>query len=59
MPRWKEGWTEEEVEKLRSLAATMPLTLIAKELDRTFGAVLAKATDENIKIIVHARSGRA
>ncbi|MEY9385023.1 hypothetical protein [Bradyrhizobium liaoningense] len=47
------------MEKLRSLAATMPLTLIAKELDRTFGAVLAKATDENIKIIVHARSGRA
>ncbi|MCS3897383.1 hypothetical protein M2171_006516 [Bradyrhizobium japonicum USDA 38] len=59
MPRWKEEWTEQEVEKLRSLAATMPLTLIAKELNRTVGTVLAKATYEKIKIIVHTRSGRA
>ncbi|MET4175470.1 heme oxygenase [Bradyrhizobium sp. LA6.1] len=59
MPRWKGEWTEQEVEKLRLLAATMPLTLIAKELNRTVGTMLAKATYEKIKIIVHTRSGRA
>jgi hypothetical protein len=50
MPRWKGEWTEQEVEKLR---------LIAKELNRTVGTMLAKATYEKIKIIVHTRSGRA
>ncbi|MET3968065.1 hypothetical protein ABID62_004141 [Bradyrhizobium sp. S3.9.1] len=36
----------------------MPLSLIAKELDRTTGAVLAKATAEKLTIIVRTRSGR-
>ncbi|BAL07774.1 MULTISPECIES: hypothetical protein [Bradyrhizobium] len=58
MPRWKEAWTEDEVAKLKALAGTMPLTLIAKELDRTAGAVLAKAAEEKLSI-VHTRSGRA
>ena len=59
MARWKQDWTTEEVEKLRALAGTMPLTQIAAELDRTTGAVLAKATEEKLSVIVHTRSGRA
>ena len=59
MGRWKVSWTEQEVEKLKLLAGTMPLSLIAKELDRTTGAVLTKATAEKLTIIVHTRSGRA
>ncbi|MFK4530127.1 hypothetical protein ABIF90_008108 [Bradyrhizobium japonicum] len=59
MGRWKVSWTEQEVEKLKLLAGTMPLSLIAKELDRTTGAVLAKATAEKLTIIVHTRSRRA
>lgn len=59
MPRWKENWTEDEVEKLKALAGSMPLTLIAKELNRTRGAVLAKATEETLAIIVRPGSGRA
>ncbi|MET4846974.1 hypothetical protein [Bradyrhizobium japonicum] len=57
MPRWKENWTEQEVAKLRSMAGTMSLALIAKELDRTTGAVLAKAAEEKLTIVV--RSSRA
>ena len=59
MRRWKVSSTEQEVEKLKLLAGTMPLSLIAKELDRTKGAVLAKATAEKLTIIVHTRIGRA
>lgn len=59
MPRWKENWTKEEVEKLKSFAGTMPLTLIAQELNRTRGAVLAKATEEKLSIIVGTRGGRS
>ncbi|MEY9235633.1 hypothetical protein ABIF68_004021 [Bradyrhizobium japonicum] len=29
MARWKQDWTAEEIEKLRTLAGTMPLTQIA------------------------------
>ena len=57
MPCWKENWTEQEVAKLRSMAGTMSLALIAKELDRTTGAVLAKAAEEKLTIVV--RSSRA
>ncbi|MGY8711692.1 hypothetical protein RAD16_38660 [Bradyrhizobium sp. 18BD] len=59
MARWKQGWTESELERLRSLAGTVPITQIAKELGRTTGTVLAKATEEKLSIIVHTRSGRA
>ncbi len=59
MARWKNDWTTEELEKLKGLVGTMPLALIAKELDRTTGAVLAKATEERLAVIVQTRSGRA
>ena len=59
MARWKQDWTAEEIEKLRGLVGTMPLALIARELDRTTGAVLAKATEEKLAVIVQTRSGRA
>lgn len=59
MARWKQDWTAEEIEKLRALAGTMPLTQIAAELDRTTGTVLAKAVEEKLSVIVHTRSGRA
>lgn len=59
MARWKQDWTREEVQKLRSLAGTMPLMKIAAELDRTTGSVLAKAMEEKLPVIVHVRSGRA
>ncbi|MCS3496179.1 hypothetical protein M2189_004861 [Bradyrhizobium japonicum] len=48
-----------DTRELVLLAGTMPLSLIAKELDRTTGAVLAKATAEKLTIIVHTRSDRA
>jgi hypothetical protein len=58
MPRWKQAWTEEEVQRLKLLAGTMQLALIAKELDRTTGAVLAKATAEKLSVVASTR-GRA
>ncbi|MDI3566926.1 hypothetical protein [Bradyrhizobium sp. Arg816] len=57
MPRWKQAWTKEEVDRLNALAGTLPLKLIAKELDRTTGAVLAKATEEKLSVIVTTRNG--
>ena len=59
MARWKQGWTESELARLRSLAGTVPITQIAKELGRTTGTVLAKAIEEKLSIIVHTRSARA
>ncbi|HEV2153164.1 hypothetical protein [Bradyrhizobium sp.] len=58
MPRWKQEWTEEEVTKLRLLAGTMPLSLIAKQLNRTTGAVLAKAAAEKLAVIADLRGRR-
>jgi len=57
MARWKATWSAAELEKLRALAGTMPMTMIAKELGRTTGIVLAKATEERLPVIVHTRSG--
>lgn len=34
MARWKQSWSEEELGKLRKLAGTKPMTIIAKELGR-------------------------
>ena len=59
MARWKQDWTAEEIEKLRTLAGTMPLTRIAAELNRTTGTVHVKAMEEKLSVIVHTRSGRA
>jgi hypothetical protein len=50
MPNWKKSWNEEDIKKLKSLAGTMPVTMIAKALGRTTGTVLAKAAEQNIAI---------
>ncbi|MGV7212471.1 hypothetical protein [Bradyrhizobium sp. UFLA05-112] len=50
MPSWKKSWNEEDIKKLKTLAGTMPVTMIAKELGRTTGTVLAKAVEQNISI---------
>ena len=50
MPSWKKSWNEEDIKKLKTLAGTMPVTMIAKELGRTTGTVLAKAVEQNIPI---------
>lgn len=49
MARWKQPWSEGDIERLRILAAgTKPLSVVAKELDRTAGSVLAKVVAEKI-----------
>jgi hypothetical protein len=60
MAHWKQNqeWTVEEVETLKVLAGAMPLSMIAKKLQRTTGAVLAKAFEERLPVIEHARGGR-
>jgi hypothetical protein len=40
--RWKSTWSDAELEKLKAPAGMMPMTMIAKELGRTTGTVLAK-----------------
>jgi hypothetical protein len=51
MARWKQSWSDEDIRKLRALAGTKPVTMIAKELGRTTGTVLAKALEQKISII--------
>ncbi|MBH5373108.1 hypothetical protein [Bradyrhizobium glycinis] len=51
MARWKQSWSDDDIKKLRALAGTMPVTMIAKELGRTTGTVLAKAVEQNISIM--------
>jgi hypothetical protein len=51
MARWKQSWSEEELSKLRKLAGTKPMTIIAKELGRTTGTVLAKAIEQKLPVI--------
>lgn len=48
MARWKQSWSEEE---LRKLAGTKPMTIIAKELGRTMGTVLAKAIEQKLPVM--------
>jgi hypothetical protein len=56
MARWAKAWSEEDLNKLRSLAGTKSIRAIAEELDRTIGSVLAKAADE--KLNLHRQSER-
>lgn len=51
MARWKQSWSEEDLSKLRKLAGTKPITMIAKELGRTTGTVLAKAIEQRLPVI--------
>lgn len=51
MARWKQSWSEEELSKLRKLAGTKPMTIIAKELGRTMGTVLAKAIEQKLPVM--------
>ncbi|MBR0717749.1 hypothetical protein [Bradyrhizobium liaoningense] len=55
MARWKQSWSDEDIKKLRMLAGTMPVTMIAKELGRTTGTVLAKAVEQKIPILLRTR----
>lgn len=51
MGRWKQSWTAEDLSKLRTLAGTKPIAVIAKELGRTTGTVLAKAMEQKLPVI--------
>jgi hypothetical protein len=51
MARWKQSWSEEDLSRLRRLAGTKPITMIAKELGRTTGTVLAKAIEQKLPVI--------
>jgi hypothetical protein len=50
MARWKQSWSEEDLNRLRKLAGTKPITMIAKELGRTTGTVLAKAIEQKLPV---------
>lgn len=51
MARWKQSWSEEDLTRLRKLAGTKSITMIAKELGRTTGTVLAKAIEQKLPIM--------
>ena len=51
MARWKQSWSEEDLTRLRRLAGTKPITMIAKELGRTTGTVLAKAIEQKLPVM--------
>lgn len=51
MARRKQSWSEEELSKLRKLAGTKPMAIIAKELGRTMGTVLAKAIEQKLPVM--------
>ncbi|MGY8635743.1 hypothetical protein RAD15_25055 [Bradyrhizobium sp. 14AA] len=51
MARWKQSWSEDDLNRLRMLAGTKPITTIAKELGRTTGTVLAKAIEQKLPVI--------
>jgi hypothetical protein len=55
MARWKQSWSEEDLERLRRLAGTKPITVIAKELGRTTGTVLAKAIEQKLPVVHQAK----
>ncbi|WP_445216777.1 hypothetical protein ACKWRH_32105 [Bradyrhizobium sp. Pa8] len=58
MARWKQDWTAEEIEKLRTLAGTMPLTQIAAAL---FSALVMMPSNRSAgvsQIIPAARDAR-
>jgi hypothetical protein len=51
MGRWKQSWSAEDLNKLKTLAGTKPITVIAKELGRTTGTVLAKALEQKLPVM--------
>ncbi|WGD48640.1 hypothetical protein QA641_23605 [Bradyrhizobium sp. CB1650] len=51
MGRWKQSWSAEDLSKLKTLAGTKPVTVIAKELGRTTGTVLAKAIEQGLPVL--------
>lgn len=51
MGRWKQSWSAEDLSKLRTLAGTKPVAIIAKELGRTTGTVLAKAIEQKLPVL--------
>jgi hypothetical protein len=51
MARWKQSWSDDDLSRLRKLAGTKPITMIAKELGRTTGTVLAKAIEQKLPVI--------
>jgi hypothetical protein len=51
MGRWKQSWSAEDLNKLKTLAGTKPITAIAKELGRTTGTVLAKALEQKLPVM--------
>ncbi|QOG20396.1 MULTISPECIES: hypothetical protein [Bradyrhizobium] len=51
MARWKQSWSEQDLSRLKTLAGTKPITVIAKELGRTTGTVLAKAIEQKLPVI--------
>ncbi|RXT34594.1 hypothetical protein [Bradyrhizobium betae] len=51
MARWKQSWSEDDLNRLRTLAGTKPITMIAKELGRTTGTVLAKAIEQRLPVL--------
>ena len=51
MARWKQSWSDDDLNRLRKLAGTKPITVIAKELGRTTGTVLAKAIEQKLPVI--------
>jgi hypothetical protein len=54
MARFKAPWTDEEVCKLKDLAGTIPIALLAQELNRTIGSVMAKAAEEKLSVLRHS-----
>lgn len=51
MARWKQSWSEDDLNRLRKLAGTKPIAVIAKELGRTTGTVLAKAIEQKLPVV--------
>jgi uncharacterized iron-regulated protein len=51
MARWKQSWSAEDLRRLKTLAGTKPITIIAKELGRTTGTVLAKANEQKLPVV--------
>jgi len=51
MARWKQSWSEQDLSRLKTLAGTKPITVIAKELGRTTGTVLAKAIEQKLPVV--------
>lgn len=51
MARWKQSWSEDDLRRLKTLAGTKPITMVAKELGRTTGTVLAKAIEQKLPVM--------